>query len=57
MIELRWDKRIVMDHNAPIGGSVEKVLQYRYRFPNRYNDFRDYPPEKWEWSDWIDVEG
>ena len=31
-------------------------LEYRYRFPSRFDDIRSYPPEDWKWSEWKEVE-
>ena len=44
MIELRWIKN---EHN-------EKILQYRFRQPNVFDNITKYPLT-WEWSEWIDV--
>lgn len=62
MIELRW-VRVVPGPDTDMSGLVcidreEQIyqqLEYRYRYPEAYHGFRDYPLTEWSWSDWTKV--
>jgi len=52
MIKIR---RLILNRSHTPAQPNEEVLQYCYQYPLSEALVSDCPPEKWEWSDWIDV--
>jgi len=58
VIEMRWidrEMRYPDPQVDPDDRYTERVLQYRYRYPEMRNAVQDYPPTEWVWSEWQDV--
>ena len=47
-------------NNTPAGmidiRILNGVMQYRYKYPYKFDPIKSYPPEDWHWSEWKAVE-